>query len=158
MFLATEPLQFRERRIRDFLKRDPSVSLLLAAVHFEWTVCRAMLFLSTGPNADLRRQMDSVYGLDRYKEFWRDDLHPVSSVDPLPDVVRNWQQVRAFLWRNRLIHGRDSCTRNMAAPRVEVLIAGAAYVWQYAQQRGIDLSSRLPVRRAQRRKHSHDAG
>ena len=148
MFLASDPLEVRERRIRQYLARDPSVSVLLAAAHFEWTVCRAVLFLSKRPNSELHRKLEAVYGLPRYKEFWKEELTEAEGLGALPKVVRNWSDVhQSFIWRNRIVHGRDRCTRNMATPKVEAIVSGAADIWQFCSGLGVDLSSRLPVRR-----------
>lgn len=49
MFLAGEQPDFREKKLRDYFYKDPSIGLLIAAVHFEWSVCRAIMFLSPNP-------------------------------------------------------------------------------------------------------------
>ncbi len=149
MFLVGEEPRVRERRIRHYLQSDPSVAVLVAAAHFEWTICRAVLLLSQTPNRELRRRMESVYGLKRYKDLWRDEVLSQGAGSTLPGVVSNWEDVKvAFEWRNRLIHGRDRCTRKMAKPKVEALLEGAAHVRAFCQLRGADFRQRLPVRRS----------
>jgi len=151
MFLASEALHFREARVRRYLDRDPSVAVLLGAAHFESTICRAVLFLSGTPTTRLHQKLDAVYGLDRYKNFWRDELSAPHGLRPLPAIVENWHAVHeAFLWRTRLIHGRDRCTRNMATPKVAAMLEGAAFVWRFCAGLGARLNARLPVRRKAR--------
>src|SRR5438874_1010162 len=128
MFQASAPKEERERQVRKYMASAPGVSLLLAAVDFEWTVCRALLFLSGSPNAELRARMRDYHSLDRYKEIWRSELVVGQRCEPLASVVRNWSSVRdAFAARNRLVHGRDRYTRNMAEPHVESLLKGVSY-------------------------------
>ncbi len=152
MFLAGEEPHFREQRIREYLRREPSVGLLVAAVHFEWTVCRAVMFLSPTPNRELRNLMSRVYGLDKYEQLWRNQV--AAFVDDrlgLPKIVGNWQQVRdAFQMRNRLVHGRDRATQNMAKPKVDALIRAAASIQLYCSRRGINFQDRIPNRRKRR--------
>ena len=153
MFLASEDPKQREAKIQQYLHGDPSSAVLGAAGNFEWTVCRAILFLSTTPNREVRRRLASVYGLDRYKKFWREEL---SSHRRLPRVVRNWSAVRdAFDARNRLVHGRDRYTRNMATPHVESLLIASANIRAYCEGFGTNFRGRLPVRR--RAKQSNNA-
>jgi hypothetical protein len=148
MFLASDSKEQRESKVRRFLTTDPGISLLLAAVNFEWTVCRAVLFLSKRPNSDLRVMMGSYYSLDAYKELWKSEIIPGSNFDPLAIVVRNWSSLReAFKARNRLVHGRDRYTKNMAAPHIEALLQATGNVDDYCSLLGYPLLGRMPTRR-----------
>lgn len=145
MFLARAQPAEHEAEISAYLGRAPSVGLLVAATYFEWTVCRAILLLSTAPNVVLRQRLEHVYGLERYKDFWSREL---AERPRLTEVVRDWQAVaRAFAMRNRLVHGRDRCTRRMASPHVSALLRAAADVRAVCESSGIDFTARLPVRR-----------
>lgn len=151
MFLVNHLPEIRDRWIRAFLAKDPSVALLVAATHFEWTVCRVVRLMSSTGTLELRERMKDVFGLKKYKELWRDEIARRPSGKTLPQVVPNWPAVReAFEWRNRLVHGRDRCTRNMARPRVEALLMAAAAAREYCGQEGVDFRSRVPIRRRQR--------
>ena len=88
MFLAGDHVNHREIRVRNYLRSDPGVSLLLAAVNFEWTVSRAVLFLSLTPNAELRELMAKYYSPDRYKKLWRGEVLPAGQHEPLAQIVR----------------------------------------------------------------------
>lgn len=59
MFFVGDGYKLREKRIREFLRSDPALAVLLAAAHFEWTVCRAVLFMSNTPNVVLREKMSN---------------------------------------------------------------------------------------------------
>src|SRR5260221_12340099 len=148
MFLANDSKEHRESKVRRFLRTDPGISLLLAAVNFECTVCRAVLFLSKRPNSELRLLMASYYSLDAYKELWTSEIVAGSNFNPLAVVVRNWSSVReAFNARNRLVHGRDRYTKNMAAPHIEALLRATGYVDDYCNLLGSPLLGRMPTRR-----------
>jgi hypothetical protein len=88
MFLASDTKKHRELRIRSFLMADPSVSLLVAAVNFEWTVYRAILFLSKRPNSELRSLMAKYFSLESYKELWNLEVVAGRNFSPLAMVVR----------------------------------------------------------------------
>ena len=126
-------------------------SLAACAVNFEWTVCRAVLFLSNTPNTKLRALMRDYFSLERYKELWKSELVVGRSCEPLAVIVRNWSAVRkAFEARNRLVHGRDRFTRKMATPHVEALLRATSYVDSYCESLGSPLFGRMPVRRKPR--------
>jgi hypothetical protein len=148
VFLATDRCGHRDTKVRKYLSSEPSLSLLLAAVNFEWTVCRAVLFLSRTPNSELRERMTDYYSLDGYKDLWKTEVLVVRDPQPLATIVRNWSAVRdAFRARNRLVHGRDRYTRKMAVPHVEALLKAVEYVDSYCSSVGLHLYGRMPVRR-----------
>jgi hypothetical protein len=152
VFLATDRSDHREAKVRKYLSSEPSLSLLLAAVNFEWTVCRAVLFLSSTPNSELRKRMADYYSLDGYKDLWKTEVLAARDMQPLATIVRNWSAVRdAFHARNRLVHGRDRHTRKMALPHVEALLKAVKDVDTYCSSAGLPLCVRMPVgRRAHR--------
>lgn len=155
MFLALESSKFREAKIRSWIRNEHSVALLVAAAHFEWTVCRALLLLSERTNRQIREDLVRVYGLDRYKDFWNKELCHVQEPRSLPQIVTDWSAVtRAFDARNRLVHGRDRYTRNMATPHVDALLQAAADVREYCSKRGANFEGRLPIRRKERLKRN----
>jgi len=148
MFLAGTTKSGREAQVLRFLRNEPSISLLLAAVNFEWTLCRAVLFFSRRPNAELRELMKKFYSLKTYKELWKLEIVDGRNFSPLAMVVNNWSSVcKAFDARNRLVHGKDRYTRNMATPHVNALLEGAGYIDDYCALVGYPLFKRMPVRR-----------
>jgi hypothetical protein len=157
VFLALEPPKFRKAKIRCWLDKEPSIALLVSAAHFEWTVHRALLLLcillSNRTNREIRLDLEKVYGLERYKDFWRDGLRHLPQARSIPQIVSDWKAVTdAFDARNRLIHGRGRYTRNMASPHVEYLLRSAAEVRDCCSRCGANFGARLPVR-----KKSHSA-
>jgi hypothetical protein len=150
MFRATNTKEIRERKVRSFLESEPGISVLLAAVNFEWTVGRAMMFLSASPNNEVRSRLGSCSGLRKYKELWKLEV-ATNGHKGLAEIVRNWSAVQeAFLARHRLVHGRDGCTQNMAKSPVDVLLTGVGYVEDYCKSQGVSLSDRMPVRLVRR--------
>ena len=101
--MASDRKETREYKVRRHLDADPAVSLLLAAVNFEWTVCRAVLFLSKTPNSKLRALMRDYYSLERYKQLWKKEIvatrvcnpFPLSFVTGRPFVRRLKQEIRS---------------------------------------------------------------
>ena len=147
MFLASDRKQSREYKVRGHLASEPSISLLLAAVNFEWTVCRAVLFLSQSPNVELRARMAEFYSLDAHKDLWKLEVMVARQCSPLANIVRNWQAVRdAFKARNILIHGRARYTKKMAEPHIEALLKGANYVDEFCESLGCPLHELMPKR------------
>jgi hypothetical protein len=93
--------------------------------------------------------MKEYHSLDTYKELWKLEVVYTRRRKTLANVVRNWSSVRkAFDARNRLVHGRDRYTKNMAKPHVEALLQAVDYLDTYCEELGLPLQSRMPIRRA----------
>jgi hypothetical protein len=148
MFLVSDSLSRRAEVIRNFLRKYPSISVVIAATYFEWTVSRALVALSRQPNTEVREALVPVHAPKAYSRLWWDQLQDLPSAQRLTEVISNWQSViAAFNERNRLVHGRDRHTRNMATPHVESLLNAVAEIHEYCQSHGVNLGYRLPVRR-----------
>ncbi|QYO63999.1 hypothetical protein [Leptolyngbya sp. 7M] len=148
MFLVRDSSSSREERIERFLEEDPALAALLAVIHFEWTVRRAIIALGTSPNVVIRETMEKCHGLSRYKQVWQEEVFP-NVQRRLPEVVRNWDGLdRAFRLRHRLVHGVTSCDPEYAKARVRWAIDATNDLRVFCGNNGIDLDSRLPVRRA----------
>jgi hypothetical protein len=107
MFLVGDKPEVQANQIRNWLSDHPSVALLVAATYFEWTLCRVLIGLSTRPNMAVRRGLANVFGLPRYKDFWKSELGHLSKFRCLPEAVKDWKSVTdAFDARNRVVHGR----------------------------------------------------
>jgi hypothetical protein len=151
MFLVGDSMDRRASELRSWLAKHPSVALLVAAAYFEWTVSRGILALSRRPNAEVRETLQKIYGLEKYKDLWRDELAHLADAKRLPEVVADWQGVTvAFEGRNRLVHGRDRYTRNMATPGVASLLKAVSEIVEYCASQGADINKRLPVRKRRR--------
>jgi hypothetical protein len=148
MFLVGDSPEMQASQIRNWLPEHASVALLVAAIYFEWTLCRALIALSARPNTQVRNDLARVYGLDRYKDFWRSELSHLSNPRRLPEVVTDWKSVTdAFNARDRLVHGRDRYTRKMASPHVNNLLKAVTEMREFALRQGVDVAKRLRVRR-----------
>jgi len=81
----------REERIKQFLAEDASLSALLAVIHFEWTVRRAIIALGTSPNVVVRTKLKECHGLGKYKDVWKNEvfLNEQRQVKRLSEVVTN---------------------------------------------------------------------
>lgn len=149
MFLASDRLEHRETRIREFLRRDPAIAVLLAAASFEWSVSRAIVRFGRTPNAPLRDRLVRCYGGPKaYKDLWRDEVVSAEHPKQLVEVVQNWEALlESFSMRNGLIHGRATCTRNTASPKVEALVRASRDIAAYFEARGTRINNRIAVRR-----------
>jgi len=148
MFFVSDNPEARELYIQKFLTREPAISVLLAAAHFEWTIFRAIMFLSNTSNKELRERLNRCHGLDAYKDIWRDEINAYTSKSQLPQIIQRWSAFKkAFILRHILIHGRETCTTNYAEPRVKLILEAANNIREFGTQQGIDLYNRMPVRR-----------
>lgn len=149
MFFVGDKPHDRERKIRNYLSEDPMIAILLAAANFEWTVGRCIIFLSSSPNVEVREQLAKCHGLDKYKDLWkREVIGNDPSIPPLTQVVKKWAEFqKAFMLRHILIHGRGTCSRDMALGPIELMLSAVDDLNAFASSRGKDLYGRVPVRR-----------
>ncbi|MBX7141822.1 MAG: hypothetical protein K1X63_12155 [Chitinophagales bacterium] len=149
MFFVSDSEEFKKSKIRDYLNGEPMIAILLAAANWEWSVGRCILFFGNRPNLELRYSLAHCYGLDRYKSLWKEELcDNDASIPRLPILIKQWNDFAlAFEFRHRLIHGRGTCTRNMATKPIEMMIEATSDLYEFARLRGTNLNSRLVVRR-----------
>lgn len=149
MFFVSDTEDFKIRKIRSYLNREPMIAVLLAAANWEWAVGRCILFLGKTANVELRDALSWCHGLDAYKDLWKEELcagDPL--ILPLSRIVSDWQGFReAFNLRHRLIHGKGTCSRNMASAPIEKMIKATSDVYSFARSRDVNLNARLPIRR-----------
>lgn len=147
MFLVQDSSTAREARIQQLSVEDPTLSALLAVIHIEWTVRRAIIALGTSPNVEIREKLEGCHGLKKYKNLWKDEVFP-NTQQRLPDVVKNWDDLqRSFRLRHRLVHGVSGCSHEYAQVRTSWALEAAADMREFCSVHNVDLDSRLPVRR-----------
>lgn len=151
MFLVKDSSLSREKRIQQFFIEDPSLSTLLAVIHFEWTVRRAVIALGTSPNVNIRTKLKSCHGHKAYKGIWKEEVFPKRG-QRLTEVVNNWDGLRkAFKLRHRLVHGVSACGAEYARDRTSWAIYACQNIRGFCLKHDIDLDSRLPIRQRPRK-------
>lgn len=147
MFLVSDGSSAREDRIKQIADDDPPLAALLAVIHFEWTVRRAIIALGTSPNKEIRRLLERCHGHRAYKKLWEAEVDPKVH-KRLPDVVGNWDDLlQSFKLRHRLVHGVSSCDPEYANKRVVWAIAASTNVRNFCAEHSVNLDERLPIRR-----------
>lgn len=149
MFFVADTRENKKKQIRMHLLREPMLAVLMAAANFEWTVGRCILFFGFEPNVNLREKLSRCHGLEAYKQLWKKELTRKNpTIPPLTKIVENWNEFTdAFNLRHILIHGRGTCSKNMAKEPVEEMLLATDALYNFARSRGKNLNDRLPVRR-----------
>ena len=148
MFKVRDSKAYRENKIRGFIATEPGLAVLMASAHFEWVVKRTILKVGHAPTRPLRQQLGAVYGLDRYKDAWREQVQHRPGVG-LAGTVQNWSQVYdAFKLRGALVHGAGSTSARFAKRHVDVLLQAAEDVEAAARKCRVQLYRRLRARRS----------
>ena len=140
MFFVTDTLETRQSKIRSFVKTEPAIAVLLAAMDFEWTVRRAILALGVSPTKAIHAQFGATNsgGLSGLNEHWKLEVTPRLRIG-LPAVVPDWNQLKtkAFVLRHKLIHGVQGNTGiNFAGRVVEQILAASSAVAKFAEANG----------------------
>jgi hypothetical protein len=149
MFLVKDGEKDRCTRIGRFLgEGEPAIAALLAVIHFEWTLRRALIALSCSPNRHVRQRLRRMHGLEDFKKLWKEEI-AMNGGKGLPQVVgKDWQMlISAYDLRHSLAHGRSSCSKDYASVRVNAALSAASAIRSYAAARDISIYDRLPIRR-----------
>lgn len=150
MFFVSDTQTQRHSKIRSFLiKGQDSIAVILAAVDFEWTVRRAILSLGTRATKEIRKSLETIYGLDSYKEIWNLEVKPRMSTT-IVIVIPGWHGVtEAFKFRNRLVHGVvGAIARKNAENSVNSLLQASQDLEVFCGRHGGTLYRRIVRRKA----------
>jgi hypothetical protein len=151
MFLVHDNRSEGVRRINSLMQSDPSVGALLAVVHFEWCLRRAIIGLGRKPTKEIRSQLEDAHGIKRLKELWAKEVRP-NVGRTLPRVLdKQWGPLTvAYKLRNTLVHGVRSCGPGYARSNATNAIAAAELLDTFCMNMGVDIYSTLAVRRAKK--------
>lgn len=134
MFFVSDTQANRHRLIRSFhSKSQDMIAVILAAVDFEWTVRRAILALGTSSTKEIRKSLETSWGLEKYKDLWREEVATRLHVT-LVEVIPHWGELRElFRFRDRLVHGAVGVISRDAAKRsVEYILQGSKELEAFA--------------------------
>ncbi len=159
MFYVSDTLEERHKMIQSFYNEEQiCIAVLLAAADFEWNIRRAIIALGREPNKCIRKKLEECYGLGKYKVIWKEQIakNPKYFITQesdqyyLPKIISNWQFFfkDAFKFRDRIIHGAStSASLEYGKPRCESILNASQNIYDFAKSKGVDLYSRLPVRK-----------
>ncbi len=144
----------RETEIRCIEKKDPTTAVILAAVHFEWMLKRAILKLGTGPTKALREQLEGVYRINDwnnqigYKTTWAQEVGLRFRNAGLGTVLGRLQkiQAKALDVRGQIVHGNGTVSEKDTKEAVDLFIAAGEKLREFAAKNGEDLDTRLKTR------------
>lgn len=160
MFSVGFGIKNREKRIREMAKSDRCTAVILAAVHFEWMLKRALLKLGTSPTSELRQVLESVYsmagknGQQGYSDVWASEIGSKFKHAALGTVIGKLQriQAQALNVRGKVIHGNGTVSKKDADEAIELFLGAGEKLRNFAANNGCNLDSKLRTRRKPRRK------
>lgn len=144
----------REEKIREIAQGDPTTGVILAAVHFEWMLKRAILKLGATPTKALREQLKDVYTIqDRgerkgYKTIWRHEVQPRFKRAALGTVLGCLPKIQSVALdvRGRVVHGNGTVSHEKAQEAIDLFLKGGNKLREFALMNGEDLDSLLRTR------------
>jgi hypothetical protein len=155
MFAVGFGSQKREDEIRRILKdQDPTTAVILAAVHFEWMLKRAILKMGSSPTKVLRERLEDIYriedknGQQGYKTVWRREIEPRFKNAALGTVLGRLTAIQnvAMDLRGRIVHGNGTASRRKAQEAVELFLGAGEKLRAFTMKHRVNLDSRLKPR------------
>lgn len=149
VYFVSDRRDLKRSRILRTLTREPMIAVLLAAANVEWTIGRCILVLGASPTTEIRDRLERTHGIRKYQKFWKNEICAGNTEEPdLETVIGEWDYFsKAFGLRHKLIHGRGTCSKNMAMKPVEAMLKAVDELYEFAEARGHDLNGRLRARR-----------
>jgi len=125
------------------------IAVILAAVDFEWTVRRAILALGTSSTKEIRKSLETSWGLEKYKDIWKDEVTIRLKVT-LVQVIPHWGELKElFKFRDRLVHGAVGVISRDAAHRsVESILRASRELEAFAVMKEGSLYRHIVRRKA----------
>ena len=163
MFSVGYGFKKRETRIRELLDEEPSTSVILAAVHFEWSIKRSILMLGHSPTAELRKKLEDTWALSSnetdkagrltIKGLWKSEISEQIRNAAIGKVVANFPKCieKAKSARGKVIHGNGTVSKATASEAVDEYLSAACKIYEFSHRHGVELDSRLKPRRKRRR-------
>lgn len=150
----------REQRIRQIAEEDLTVGVILASVHFEWMMKRAILKLGTSPTVQLRSELSRVTGVrrkersdgfaqDGYYEIWKREVDSrVRNRSALGTVLGRLTDIRdkAMKVRGHIIHGNGTSSDKDAENAIDLFLQVGPKLRDFAIRHGEDLDAKLTAR------------
>jgi hypothetical protein len=144
----------RETEIQKIANTDHTTALILAAVHFEWMLKRAIMKLGTSPTKNLRAQLEEVFRMSRhnnqdgYKEIWDREVGKRFKSASLGTVIGKLTQIQnhALNVRGKVIHGNGTVSKSDADEAIDLFLGAGRKLQRFAQKNREDLDTRLKAR------------
>ncbi|MFC1791794.1 hypothetical protein ACFL0I_04945, partial [Gemmatimonadota bacterium] len=121
---------------------------ILAAVHFEWMVKRAILKLAETPTKALREELEGAYTLQDYKKIWEREVEPRFGNAALGTVLGRLTKIRdeALKVRGRIVHGNGTVRQIDAEEAIDLFLEAGMKLREFATKHGEDLDTVLKRR------------
>jgi hypothetical protein len=144
----------REAEIRKIATTDKTTAVILAAVHFEWMLKRAILKIGVSPTTELRKQLEDVFRLEKknnqdgYNEVWHREIGSRVKKASLDSVIGQLKHLQnhALNVRGKVIHGNGTVKNEDADKAIELFLGAGEKLRNFASKHRIDLDARLKAR------------
>ena len=146
MFTVSYGSRCREEKIREMAESDPTTAVILASVHFEWMIKRAILKIGLSPTRNLRSELEGIYKLkdnqnhNDYISIWNREVAAQMKKSKLGTVLGNLHKIQrgALTVRGRIIHGNGTVSNEVGVATVEVFIKASKKIREFLEKRGFD--------------------
>jgi hypothetical protein len=147
-----------ENRVTFIVKKqenDPSLAVILAAVHFEWVINRAILVLGRSQTVNLRKKLLDCFSLTSsdiqkvtYKSLWKEEVEFEKKHLALGKVVTKLTALQNFAMkiRGEVIHGNGTVGKKRAKEAIQLFLDSAEQITSYVISQNLSLDKRVKAR------------
>ncbi|MEQ8262272.1 hypothetical protein [Pseudohaliea sp.] len=144
----------RETFIRKHSEVDHCGAVVLAAMHFEWTLKRVVLKLGKSPTKPLRKELERVFSFSKkrrgknYFDIWKREVEPSYRRAALGTVVGNFATLdnKAISARGKVVHGNGTISRKEALEGISLFLKASGKLRKFAEAQGMPVDERLAPR------------
>lgn len=150
----------REDKILKMIKQEPTAAVILAAVHFEWTIKRVILKLGISPTKELRNKLEDVYSFEdrgnkraEYKSIWEAEISKRFNNSALGTIVGSIGKLKSegIHVRNNIVHGNGTIPKVKAQKAVKRFFLVTKKFRDFAEIHGENLDASLNPKRKPRK-------
>lgn len=141
-FLVNDGSENREKKIREIARDDHTHAVVLAAIHFEWTIKRTILKLRRSPAAKLGKQLESVSDLRSYEKIWRLEIRSNNKRPALKTVLGKRiteLQRKTFEIREKIVQGKDTVKKSEVMKAIDLYLDASKKLRDFATDNGENL-------------------
>lgn len=144
----------REQFIRAHAKIDPSGGVMYSAMHFEWTLKRAIKKLGKSPTRLLGEELEKIYSFSNdkngrnYKAIWDREISKHHKRSALGTILGNLPTIKnvAMTTRGKVAHGNGPITDAEAEQAIDLYLNACRKIRDFVKQKGEDVDTKLKAR------------
>jgi hypothetical protein len=160
LFSVAYGFESREKFILNMEDEDPTIAVILAAAHFEWTLKRTILMFGKTNTDELREKLANTWSFTNKKsnlrKIWHEEIgvnyknasmkQVMDGFDRIMERSGDLKKPNASDIRGQIIHGNGTVSIKWATRATDEFIWAARHLYAFSIRNGRRLDKRMVTR------------